>query len=71
LYGFSGGYGTDASVCRVVPDLCAPRTRSGIHLDLFDILADNPGLGCAARAPRKGAKPAPGLTATVDDPCMS
>lgn len=46
----AGGCGTDAT-CRVVPDLCARRSRDrgSIFFDFSTGLADDPGVGCAAR----------------------
>jgi hypothetical protein len=47
---------------RVVPDLCAPRTRSGIHFDSLDSPRRQPRPGCAARRPRRSFEVAPNPT---------
>jgi len=55
----AGACGTDATTCRVVPDLCATRTRSGIHFKFSTVLGETPASTSIAGRLGKGSNAAP------------
>ena len=55
----AGACGTDATTCRVVPDLCATRTRSGIHFKFSTVLGETPASASIAGRLSKGSNAAP------------
>ena len=53
--------------CRVVPDLCATRTRSGIHSKFSTVLGETPTSASIAGRHSKGSNAAPDTALSVGE----